>query len=94
MPGKDNTSTSTCNCYSENCTYVNSILGVRIEDDNNGLLRITMENDPKEYLLRTKKFKNCKTQKYSGQKLFGKYSNVYFDNNLELEEIARLIIAW
>ena len=74
--------------------YVNSIIGLRIEDNNNGELRIKMDGDTKEYILHTIPFKNCRTQKYK-EKLFGKYSNVFFeDNNALLEEIAKLIIGW
>jgi hypothetical protein len=74
--------------------YANPELDITMEDNNRGKIIVKILGDPKEYILHTKEFNNCKVQKYNGLLLFGKYTQVFYEDDATLGDIAKGIISW
>jgi hypothetical protein len=74
--------------------YVNG--SARIEDDESGKLTVFLNsgNFRGDYELRTKPFDGCKSFKTRGRFLLGRYSEVFYEGDLFLEELAKIIFLW
>jgi hypothetical protein len=74
--------------------YVNGF--ARIEDDKSGKITVFLNSGSfsGEYELRADPFDGCKSVKASGRFLLDRYSEVFFEDDLFLEELAKIILLW
>jgi hypothetical protein len=77
-------------------SHVYNLPVARIEDDNNGCIKIKLNSSEHRgiYELRTNPFDGCKSFKPKGLLMLGRYSEVFYEDDPFLEELAKIILGW